>query len=468
MIRQHRRSFKVLRQVSDLSLLLALYYAWLYFTSRLFNPLGIPVAWSPEYLRLPVFLLFTWSGALLLSGAYGNTRRHSAWRALGVSARTVALNVLFFSIAVFVFKIQFISRRFFFGYTVLAFALLTLTKASEFRLLEALRRFGFNTLSVVLVGEGVQLQAALKEFEAHSEWGYRVVGVLGAKGAKGKGAARSLGPVSRLEQVLRSRVVDLVVLAGKERSGPEFEKALSLCAMLGAPVFSLIPAGGGMLRPTLDSLGDLQALRYAAQEQDPYAHMVKAVFDRVAAALLLLLLSPLLVAVALAIVLTMGRPVFFLQKRLGLNGRAFRIFKFRTMVLDARQKQDELADENVMGGPVFKVKNDPRITPLGRFLRKSSIDELPQLINVLLGDISIVGPRPLPTYEARKVPSWAWRRYAVKPGITCYWQVSGRNNISFEQWMRLDLKYIDEWSLGLDVVLMAKTVPAVLFSRGAY
>ena len=157
-----------------------------------------------------------------------------------------------------------------------------------------------------------------------------------------------------------------------------------------------------------------------------------------------------------------------MQKRSGRNGRAFYLYKFRTMVTGARAAQDELAEKNQMSGPVFKVADDPRVTPIGRILRRYSLDELPQIWNVLRGEISLVGPRPLAMYEARKVPAWAWRRYSVKPGITCLWQVMGRNQIDFMDWMKLDLQYIDTWSLWLDFKILLRTLPAVLSSKGAY
>jgi len=219
---------------------------------------------------------------------------------------------------------------------------------------------------------------------------------------------------------------------------------------------------------TLERLGDDMTLVARLDRRDPYLLMVKEAFDRVAAALALLLLSPLLLLVAAGVLLSSGWPVLFAQKRAGLNGRVFFLFKFRTMVAGARQMQHQLKAANEMDGPVFKVKDDPRITALGRFLRRSTLDELPQFFNVLKGEMSLVGPRPLANYEARQVPHWARRRYSVKPGLTCYWQVMGRNRLTFEEWMRLDLRYIDEWSLGLDLKLLLKTVPALLFSRGAY
>jgi exopolysaccharide biosynthesis polyprenyl glycosylphosphotransferase len=464
MIREHRRSFRVLRQAADLAALVGLWYVWLLLTTRVANPFALPVQWGPDYLRLGAFLSVSWTAAILLGGAYGNTRRSGVLRALWVAARVTALNVILFSLAVFVFKIQFLSRRFFFSYSVLSFLLLLASKASEFAVLAALRRLGFNTLSVLLVGEGAGLQRALRELEANQTWGYRVLGVLGQ--APRQSGVRSLGPLSRLPQVLTSRVVDLVVVC----PGPhtDLRKVLTMAGSAGVAVFELVPEDLAPLGPELDQLGELRAFRYSPLATRPYARMAKGVFDIGAAALLLVLAAPLLLGLSLAILVTMGRPVFFLQKRLGRNGRAFRLFKFRTMVLDARAKQAELAEQNVMGGPVFKVKDDPRVTPLGRFLRRTSLDELPQIFNVLRGELSLVGPRPLPSYEARKVPAWAWRRYSVKPGITCTWQVSGRNNITFDQWMRMDLDYIDHWSFGGDLGLLLRTIPAVLASRGAY
>ena len=186
-----------------------------------------------------------------------------------------------------------------------------------------------------------------------------------------------------------------------------------------------------------------------------------------AAGLLLLLAAPLLILVALAILLTMGRPILFVQERIGRRGRRFSMLKFRTMVIDAERQKSELQHLNEAGGPVFKAAADPRVTRLGSFLRRSSIDELPQLINVLNGSMSIIGPRPLPVAEQQNIRGHHRRRLALKPGITGLWQVSGRSNITFEAWMELDLRHVDEWSLGLDLKILLLTIPAVLFGRGA-
>jgi exopolysaccharide biosynthesis polyprenyl glycosylphosphotransferase len=198
----------------------------------------------------------------------------------------------------------------------------------------------------------------------------------------------------------------------------------------------------------------------------PYA--IKRMLDVTVAVLALLLFSPILVVAAVAIKLSSPGSVFFLQERIGINKRRFKIYKFRTMVPHAEQLMSSIEKNNEATGPVFKMRNDPRITPIGKLLRKSSVDELPQLFNVLKGDMSLVGPRPLPVRDFEGFnEDWQRRRFSVKPGITCLWQVNGRSGISFDQWMLLDLKYMDEWSLWLDLKILAKTVPAVIKGEGA-
>lgn len=196
--------------------------------------------------------------------------------------------------------------------------------------------------------------------------------------------------------------------------------------------------------------------------------VAKRTFDFAISLILLVFILPLLLIVSVLIKLTSPGPVFFSQERVGLNKRRFRLYKFRTMVPDAEKKLAELEQFNEVSGPVFKIKNDPRITWIGKYLRKLSVDELPQIINVLKGDMSLVGPRPLPVRDYEGFDQdWQRRRFSVRPGITCLWQVGGRSSISFERWMELDMEYIDNWSLLLDLKILLKTVPAVLKGSGA-
>jgi exopolysaccharide biosynthesis polyprenyl glycosylphosphotransferase len=184
--------------------------------------------------------------------------------------------------------------------------------------------------------------------------------------------------------------------------------------------------------------------------------------------MLLVLLSPLFLIIAALIKLTSSGPIFFKQVRCGLGGRKFAFYKFRSMIVDAEERKKGLEPLNEMSGPVFKIKDDPRITPVGRIIRKLSLDELPQLYNVLKGEMSLVGPRPPIPEEVQKYERWQRRRLSMRPGLTCLWQVNGRNEVDFEQWMKLDLEYIDNWSLGLDFKIMLRTIPVVLTGHGAH
>lgn len=278
-----------------------------------------------------------------------------------------------------------------------------------------------------------------------------------------------LGGVEELERVLATVPVGEVYLATNSLThAQEMQAAVKVCERLGVPF--AMPAYMFRLdraRPlSSHAVGD-GYLHYQSVGFKPTQMAIKRMFDIVSSALALWVLLPLLGTVAALIKLTSKGPVLFKQTRVGLNGRPFHMLKFRTMVVNAEALKASLAAQNEMDGPVFKMKHDPRITPIGRFLRKFSIDELPQLINVLRGDMSVVGPRPPVPNEVAKYEPWQRRRLSVRPGLTCIWQVSGRNQISFEQWMYMDMQYIDHWSFTKDLQLILKTVPVVLTGHGA-
>lgn len=197
-------------------------------------------------------------------------------------------------------------------------------------------------------------------------------------------------------------------------------------------------------------------------------YFVKRSFDVIASLLGLTLFSPLFLVTAVAIVAEDGGPVFYVQERNGVDGKVFRMYKFRSMCKDAEKMHQNLLQRNELDGPAFKMKNDPRLTKVGRFLRRTSIDELPQLVNILKGEMSVVGPRPLPTYETAQCNTYQRQRLLVKPGLTCYWQCSGRNNMPFEQWIELDLKYIREQNIWIDFKIILKTAVSVVKGEGAY
>ncbi len=277
-------------------------------------------------------------------------------------------------------------------------------------------------------------------------------------------------PVEDLVQALHDGSVERVIFAAGHMHFEKVQMAVSACEIEGVEAW--VWTGflkTAIARPCFDVLGGKPMLVFRSTPDASWELMGKNIIDRVGGLLIILATSPLWLLAFIGIKLQSPGPVFFTQNRSGKNGEPFKMWKFRSMGTDAEARRAELEAQNQMSGPVFKVERDPRIFPFGQFIRKTSIDELPQLINVVLGDMSLVGPRPLPVYEIEKIEEAAQRRrLSVKPGLTCLWQIGGRNKITdFQEWVELDLKYIDNWSLWLDIVILVKTVPAVLFGWGA-
>ena len=280
---------------------------------------------------------------------------------------------------------------------------------------------------------------------------------------------QSLDP-AELSARFRSGPIDEVVLAPTlpaERIG----ELVDLCAEAGLPAFIPIDHGGrgdlDLPPPAVEAVGHTHFLVYYGRRANAAALLIKAILDRVLAAILIVALAPLILAVAVLVRIFLGRPVLYIQRRGGLYGRPFSMLKFRTMRVGAEQQRADLEAQNEMDGPVFKMANDPRVTRLGRVLRRTSLDELPQLFNVLVGHMSLVGPRPLVLPETQALRGGHRRRLAMRPGLSCLWQVSGRNDLTFDEWMTLDLEYVDTWSLALDFAILMRTIPAILTGRGA-
>jgi exopolysaccharide biosynthesis polyprenyl glycosylphosphotransferase len=297
----------------------------------------------------------------------------------------------------------------------------------------------------------------------------RETGLLKRSYASDGAECRILGGMSQLEQALRTVAVDEVYVAGKVRAnGEEMQDAIRICERFGIPF--AVPAYAFRLDRAHAVEGNAVRdgyLHYETHKPMLQQQAMKRLFDIVASALALWLLLPLFVVVVALIKLTSRGPVFFRQTRVCLHGRTFNMLKFRSMVVNAESLKASLAASNEQAGPVFKMRRDPRVTSIGRFIRKYSIDELPQLINVLRGDMSVVGPRPPTPDEVLNYEAWQRRRLSVRPGLTCIWRVSGRNQISFEDWMLLDMQYIDHWSLARDFQLIFRTIPVVITGRGA-
>ncbi len=332
------------------------------------------------------------------------------------------------------------------------------------------KRSSTRPRQVLLVGSGPSAAELYRQLMSDPQQINNVIGFVDStpqRALAGDGVAH-VGEIRHLEHVLMHRVVDDVLIALPVKSRyDDIRQSLAACARVGVPAsYSADPFGGGSAIPR--AAGHSAAVISMSATPSPELLAVKRAIDIAGALVLLVAAAPLMVGVAVAIKLTSRGPVLFSQYRYGHMKRLFRMYKFRTMVTDAERLQYQLEDRNEATGPVFKIRDDPRITPIGRFLRRSSLDELPQLWHVLTGEMSLVGPRPMATRDVgRFADAWLMRRFSVRPGLTCLWQVRGRSNTPFERWIEFDLEYIDNWSLLLDARILVQTIPAVILGRGA-
>jgi exopolysaccharide biosynthesis polyprenyl glycosylphosphotransferase len=327
---------------------------------------------------------------------------------------------------------------------------------------------------MLIVGTNSRAVRFARKIEKKPELGYRIIGFVDDNWT-GIGEFRKTGyalvaDFSAFRALLRDHVIHEVVIGLPVNSYyQQASRIVTLCQEQGiivrflSGIFNLKWA-----RSEIEHFEDDSVMTVYTGATDGWQVLVKRMVDFSLSLFSLIILTPLFFCTAFLIKVTSSGPVFFVQERVGLNKRRFRLFKFRTMTPDAEQNLSRLEHLNEVSGPVFKIKDDPRVTPIGKLLRKISIDELPQLINVLKGEMSLVGPRPLPVRDYNGFnQDWQRRRFSVRPGITCIWQIDGRSNIPFEKWMELDMQYIDQWSLWLDFKILAKTIPAVLKGSGA-
>jgi len=341
-------------------------------------------------------------------------------------------------------------------------------RAAGRRLLRATARLATNAQYVIIAGTGpraMQLYRQIVVQTSHDVLGFVDTVAVAPLGPSGP---PFLGTIDELEGILVSRVVDAVHIGLPVKSCyAAIEQVIKTCESVGVESSyqaDIFPRP--LARPWARGIGLVVARKVVA---DDYRVWAKRVIDVCGALFGLAVLSPVMLAAAAAIKMTSAGPILFTQERFGFNRRRLRMYKFRTMVIDAEARQAELEPLNQAKGPVFKIRNDPRVTRVGRFLRKTSIDELPQLLNVLKGEMSLVGPRPLPVRDvSRFTEASLMRRFSAKPGLTCLWQVSGRSDTSFDRWIEQDLEYIDQWSLALDLQILARTVPVVMKGSGAF
>lgn len=387
--------------------------------------------------------------------------------------RDLALAVLLGATPVAVFgglmHLEFASPTFFIYFLALAFVGL----ASERRLLRtvarSMRQHGRNLRNVIIVGDGDEALQTAARLARRGDLGYRIVGVveLAPPHVAGAGQTRVLEQVSEL--IARHPVDEVFVSVPLDSGQPLLRAIIPLCEEQGITL-RVVSSVADLLfaRAQVDEVEGQPVITIFTGPPDSMLLSAKRVIDVAIASMAIVLSAPIMLLTAIAIRLDSRGAVLFVQERVGRSGHRFEFYKFRTMVSDAEQRQAELESFNEAQGPVFKIRDDPRITRVGRLIRRLSLDELPQLLNVLKGDMSIVGPRPLPVRDVERIVVPAHkRRFSIQPGITCLWQINGRKP-DFDEWIKTDMDYIDNWSLGLDLQIMLRTIPAVLSGRGAY
>jgi exopolysaccharide biosynthesis polyprenyl glycosylphosphotransferase len=407
-------------------------------------------------------------------GGYRSERREPLGFTVGRVAGATTLSALGLMAIAFALQLETLSRSVVALHVGIAFTLIAGYRTALAAFMQSMRTRGYNYRTVLFVGTGPRTRRIAERILAHPGWGIRVLGFLDddppRSYVEGLGD-RYLGPVKNLHDLITREIIDEVIITLPRTclARESTANAIALCEVMGTDVTIATDLFDMRIaRPRFHDLLGVPGLTLSIPRRDrAVALAVKRAFDIFASALGLLVLWPALLAIAVKIRRESPGPALFVQDRVGLNGRTFPFYKFRTMRLGAADLLEELRHENEQTGPVFKMKRDPRTTELGKVLRKYSMDELPQLFNVLLGHMSIVGPRPpIPEEVAHYQPEQI-RRLSVRPGITCLWQVAGRNRIAFEDWVRLDLQYIDEWSLLLDFEILLATIPVVWNGRGA-
>ena len=428
---------------------------------------------SQENYHIVLFLIVPlWCVNLYWSGMYRSMRLKSGLDIVGMVANSALLTAIAFSGLVFILKLEFISRLFFILFMVMASLSLIFEKAFIYLIVSYMRKRGYNYRRILIVGTGKRAAHFIGRIKAHPEWGLKIIGILDYEHnhiCTEYEDIEVLGMLKDITQILHRHSIDEVIFIVPRSKLAEIENYLYLCetegvkATVAVDLFHLKIA-----RLTQTEFDGIPLITFETTPSKEWQLFVKRIADIVLSGFGIILLSPLFILIAILIKIVSPGPVFYRQKRVGLNGRRFVFIKFRSMRQRAHCELAGLISKNEMAGPIFKIKNDPRIHSLGRFLRKFSIDELPQLFNVFFGQMSLVGPRPPVFREVRQYEPWQRRRLSMRPGITCLWQVSGRNKLTFSEWMKLDLEYIDNWSLWLDFRILIQTIPVVFFGKGAY
>ena len=470
MLKEHHVLYKRVMIFSDLCIVLATFFLGFLLKNNVthfYDELDIYIVVVPT-------MLITWGILLYYFGMYDSFRIKHISDVLFIVIETTFVGIGFFGSFLFITKIHSISRLQI-GYSFLLAALfISIEKILLIKYFRYQRKKGINIRNFLIVGTGKRAQDFINLINKHAEWGIKAIGLIDDDTSRVSAGTmygyKILGTIDDIPNIIHNHVVDEVLFVVPRSWLNKIEKIISyVCEVEGIKVSVAIDLFEHHLSKAKYSyLDTLPLLTFDSTPDELIQLLIKRLFDFFSSIIAILILSPVFLITAMIIKVSSKGPIFFRQQRCSLSGRRFTLYKFRTMVVDAELKLEELLAYNEMQGPVFKMENDPRLTKAGKFLRKFSIDELPQFWNVFRGDMSLVGPRPSLPAEVDKYEPWQRRRLSMRPGITCLWQARGRNKINdFDEWMELDLEYIDNWSLWFDFKILLKTVPVVLFGIGA-
>ena len=469
----HRIIAQVADAVTTLLSFVTAYYLWEIVRSMAPEwPMGSEIVLDHLHFIIMAAAAVLWVMIFNFQGAYSYQRFTSFTTEIKIILKTVLWGSLLLIGLFFLLRPGYFPRTLVALFIVVNLALLTSEKLLLFFAAKIIRSRGRNRKTVLVVGTGNQARQFLETIQKHFHWGLDIVGFLDpAKGKVGQEifGKKILGSFRDIPLVLQAHQVDEVIISVSTRRLGEVREVLEVCEREGVQVRIISDFLGKIAkRFRADVIYGLPIISIGYIPLNQMALMAKRGMDIVISLAALIVLAPLMAVIAAAIKISSPGPVFYEWNVVGFNKKPFKSWKFRTMVVGADTMKAQLAPLNAMNGPVFKIIHDPRIIPVGRILRKFSLDELPQLWSVLKGDMSLVGPRPAGPHELARYESWQRRKLSIKPGITCLWQVNGRNKITdFDEWVKLDLAYIDNWSLWIDIKILLKTIPAVISGRGA-
>jgi exopolysaccharide biosynthesis polyprenyl glycosylphosphotransferase len=447
----------------------------MHFVSRLLAPPGtvqeVGGTFSEHFVFLLLIVIF-WCLMLYFNGMYLPLRTRSFLETLWILIKSAFFANLGFGMFVFLFKLSFVSRIFFVIFSIMSFVFLFSEKAIIYLFMYSVRKQGLNQRRLLIVGTGRRAAGLIRKIHDHPEWGLKILGAIDDEPGRGiefVDGVKIIGTLKEIPEILHTYAVDEVVFIVPRLRLNHIENAIRECEIEGIKVtiavdlFDLKVAKS--YQTDLEGIPLLTFKTTVPSERDLF---VKRMIDFLISGACIALFSPLILIISILIKATSRGPVFFKQTRIGLNGRRFVIFKFRTMWVGAQENLSQVDIYKEIYEPKWKEKKLQYVTPIGRFLRKLSLDEFPQLFNVFWGHMSLVGPRPTLPQEVKQYEAWHRRRFSMRPGLTCLWQIKGRRNIELYEWMQLDLEYLDHWSLWLDFKILIRTVPAILFGAGAY